>query len=351
MSKALSWQRRASTRISRGLSRRGMPRRLVLSASLFAAIILAPAIVETGVQAQDGRIFRFISPDCNDASCPGWQMLDNNPASVRIAAVGDGSNTESRVYQLHNDGRIFRFTGQPCNGEFCPGWQMLDNNPATIGIAAYSVVNGADQVFQLHKSGHVFRFTGTPCDGESCHGWETLDNNPGTLALATGEGALYKLHKDGRIFQFTGPACNSVSCPGWQMLDNNPATVRIAAGSNRSLYQLHDDGRIFKYLGTPCDGQSCLGWQMLDNNPATIAIVGGNIHSKKRGAALYQMRDNGHIFRFTRTSCNDNGCPGWVMIDNNSNSGRLSYGSVSNSGLYKIHADRLRMTRERTCAE
>src|SRR5262249_8622477 len=254
--------------------------------------------------------------------------------------------------------------------------------------------NGADQVFQLHKSGHVFRFTGTPCDGESCHGWETLDNNPGTLTHPTGAGPLYTLHKAGRTFQFTGPACNSVSCPGWQMLDNNPATVRIAAGSNRSLYQLHDDGRIFKfigppcngescpgwemldnnpatigitagvgfyqlqnsgrifrYLGTPCDGQSCLRWQMLDNHPATMAIVGGNIHNKKRGAALYQMRDNGHIFRFTRTSCNDNGCPGWVMIDNNSNSGRLSYGSVSNSGLYKIHADRLRMTRERTCAE
>src|SRR5262249_9530901 len=194
MFKARSWRRRASTRMLQGLSRHAVARPLILSASLLGAMMLAPAIMESGALAQNGRIFQFTGAPCNAAACPGWQMLDNNPASVRIATAGNGGPSR-RVYQLHNDGRIFRFNGPPCNGESCPGW-------------------------------------------------EVLANMSGTLALAAGGGELYQLHNDGRIFQWTGIACGSASCPGWQMLDNNPATVRIAAG-NAGLYQLHNDGRIF----------------------------------------------------------------------------------------------------------
>src|SRR5262249_21719526 len=157
----------------RGQRRQAVARPFVLSASLFAAMMLAPAIVETGAQAQNGRIFQFNGPPCNAVSCPGWQMLDNNPASVRIASSGNGG-PPGRVYQLHRDGRIFRFNGPPCNGEFCPGWQMLDNTPAIIAIAAFGRVNAPDEVIQLHSSGHIFKFTGMPCNGESCHGWQML---------------------------------------------------------------------------------------------------------------------------------------------------------------------------------
>ena len=43
--------------------------------------------------------------------CPGWQLLDNNAATVRISA------SSRHLYQLHNSGRIWRSTGAACSGE------------------------------------------------------------------------------------------------------------------------------------------------------------------------------------------------------------------------------------------
>jgi len=57
-------------------------------------------------------------------------LLDNNPRTVSIAAGG------TSLYQRHNDGKIWRSTGTPCSGASCPGWQMLDNNGATVDIVA-----------------------------------------------------------------------------------------------------------------------------------------------------------------------------------------------------------------------
>ena len=54
-------------------------------------------------------------------------MLDNNPQTA-AAAAGDP------FYQLHNDGTIWRYTGVPCTGSSCPGWWLLDNNPAAKAI-------------------------------------------------------------------------------------------------------------------------------------------------------------------------------------------------------------------------
>src|SRR5262249_56638833 len=108
-----------------------------------------------------------------------------------------------RVHALHSDARISRSTVPPCDGESSPGWQMLDNSPASIGIVAFGRVNAPDEVIQLHSSGHIFKFTGMPCNGESCHGWQMLDNNSGTLALAAGRGQLHQPPHDCRIFQWT----------------------------------------------------------------------------------------------------------------------------------------------------
>jgi hypothetical protein len=59
------------------------------------------------------------------------------------------------------------------------------------------------------------------------------------------------------------------------MLENNVKTVAIAAGDNQ-LFQLHNDGWIWRYTGTPCSGDSCPGWQRLDNNSKARRIaVGG----------------------------------------------------------------------------
>jgi hypothetical protein len=54
------------------------------------------------------------------------------------------------------------------------------------------------------------------------------------------------------------------------MLDNNPKAKAISGGDQ--VYQLHQDGSIWRYTGTPCRGTKCPGWQELDTNPAASAI-------------------------------------------------------------------------------
>jgi hypothetical protein len=65
-------------------------------------------------------------------------------------------------------------------------------------------------------------------------------------------------------------------------LDSNPATMAIAAGGN-GVYQLHNDGSIWRSTGAGCDGGGCPGWQQLDSNAAAIAIAAaGNQPSSPR---------------------------------------------------------------------
>jgi len=249
-----------------------------------------------------GTIWRYTGTPCSGDSCPGWQMLDNNPKTISIISGGD------QLFQLHNDGWIWRYTGTPCSGDSCPGWQRLDNNPKTVAIVA-----GDNQLYQLHNDGWIWRYTGTPCSGDSCPGWQRLDNNPKTVAIAAADGNLFQLHNDGWIWRYTGTPCSGDSCPGWQRLDNNPKTVAIAAAGG-NLFQLHNDGWIWRYNGTPCSGDSCPGWQRLDNNPKTVAIVAGDNQ-------LYQLHNDGWIWRYTGTPCSGDSCPGWQRLDNNPTAG------------------------------
>jgi hypothetical protein len=274
-----------------------------------------------------GKIWRYTNTPCQGNACPGWQMIDNNPATIGIAA------DQGKLYQLHNSGKIWRYTNTPCQGNSCPGWQMIDNNPATIAIVA-----AGGQLYQLHNSGKIWRFTGSACSGNSCPSWQMLDNNSATVAIAAGSGKLYQLHNSGKVWRFTGTACSGNSCPGWQMLDNNPATIGIAAGDQ--LYQLHNTGKIWKSTGAPCSGNSCPGWQMVDNNPATIAIYA-------EANQLFQLHNTGKIWKATGAACSGNSCPGWQMLDNNGRSGRLATGGQ----LYQVHLTRTPMTRARICYE
>ena len=117
-----------------------------IATMIAAAALLLGAGARAGAQAvsaagttlsqrhSDGRIWRFTGTVCSGASCPGWQMLDNNPMTATTAS-GAG-----RIYQMHNNGRIWRWTGVPCSGASCPGWQMIDNNPASVAIAATVIV-------------------------------------------------------------------------------------------------------------------------------------------------------------------------------------------------------------------
>jgi len=264
-----------------------------------------------------GRIWVSTGAGCSLDSCPGWQMLDDNTATVQIAA--DSSN----LYQLHNTGKIWRYTGTPCSGTSCPGWQMLDDNTAALQIAADS-----SQLYQLHNTGKIWRYTGTPCSGTSCPGWQMLDDNTATVGISAGGGQLYQLHNDGSIWRYTGTACSGTSCPGWQKLDNNIAAVAIAAGNQ--LYQLHVDGTIWRYTGTPCSGTSCPGWQMLDNNIKAVAIAAA-------GDQLYEVHNDGMIWRYTGTPCSGTSCPGWQQLDINPLTGMITAGN----NVYQLHTDPL----------
>ncbi|WP_137937688.1 M12 family metallo-peptidase [Chitinivorax sp. B] len=279
-----------------------------------ARVLNLTASTVSGFRAPAGAIWRYTGVPCSGGSCPGWQMLDNNPKTVQLAAA------PGHLYQLHNDGWIWRYTGVPCSGNSCPGWLRLDNNAKTVAIAA----DGAN-LYQLHKDGWIWRYTGVPCSGNSCPGWQRLDNNPKTIAVSAAGGNLYQLHKDGWIWRYTGVPCSGNSCPGWQRLDNNPKTIAIASAGS-SLYQLHKDGWIWRYTGVPCSGDSCPGWQRLDNNAKTIAI-------EAAGSALYQLHNDGGVWRYTGTPCSGNSCPGWQKLDNNLQTVSLA---AANS-LYQLH--------------
>jgi len=246
----------------------------------------------------DGKVWRYTGIRCGANTCPGWQMLDNNPATKQIAAGG------TSLYQRHADGKIWRSTGAACSGNSCPGWTMLDNNPATVDIVA-----DGTRLYQRHNTGRLWRSTGVACSGNSCPGWTMLDNNPHTVALAAAGGALFQLHDTGAIWRSTGVACSGNSCPGWTMLDNNPAAREIAANVG-GLFQRHVDGKIWRFTGTVCSGNSCPGWTMLDNNGATVQIEAST-------TGLFQRHNTGRIWRSTGAACSGNSCPGWVMLDNN----------------------------------
>jgi hypothetical protein len=274
-----------------------------------------------------GEIWRYTGTACAGGACPGWQRIDANPATIGIFADG------SELYQLHSTGMIWRYTGTPCTGGTCPGWQPLDNNPATMNLVA-----AGGQLFQMHRNGEIWRYTGTPCAGGACLGWQLLDNNPASVALASDGATLYQLHSTGAMWRYTGTPCAGGSCPGWQLIDNNAGSVGIVAGGGR-LFQLHASGTIWRYTGTPCSGGSCLGWQQLDNNPATMAIA-------TDGTQLLQLHDTGDVWRYTGTPCAGGACLGWQRMDDNPATGRIS---AFGTGGYQMHTSRTSMTRRRVC--
>jgi hypothetical protein len=187
----------------------------------------------------------------------------------------------------------------------------------------------------------IWRYTGPPCTGESCPGWQRLDNNSKTVALAATDTGLYQIHVDGRIWRYTGAPCSGESCPGWQQLDNNARSGMIVAGDPSMvgsgdhfyqlhvdpLYQLHDDGRIWRYTGTECSEQFCPGWERLDNNPKTAEIVAA-------GGQLFQRHNDGRIWRYLGTPCNGESCPSWRLLDNNPKTRSIVAGG---NQLYQLH--------------
>lgn len=146
--------------------------------------------------------------------------------AVAITVSGDGS-----LYRLRANGTIELFQTNPTR------WLMLDNNPATIAIAA-----GRDstELYQLHSSGWIWHYTQHPCQGTVCDGWERLDDNPATVRIVATAGELYQLHNNGSLYRYIKTPCSGDSCPGWEMLLHDSVGGIAADGS--LLYEINGGG-------------------------------------------------------------------------------------------------------------
>ena len=240
----------------------------------------------------DGAIWQYVGPPIT-----GWVRLDQDSATVAIAADGKGN-----LYQLHNNGYVYRFTGTTT----APSWQLIDTFGGNIALA----VSGNGQVYLLHTSGAIFRYTGTP------RSWQQLDQNPATRSITVDtSGSLYQYHNNGSIWKYVGPPMT-----GWVRLDNNPATVAIVANGSGYLYQLHNNGQVYRFTGT----NTAPSWQLIDAFAGNIALA---VSSSNQ---VYLLHTNGFIYIY-------NGTPkSWRELDHNPATTAIS--ASGNGTLYQLHA-------------
>lgn len=316
----------------------------------------APAI-EFTESTPPTSIWNYTGPACSGNRCPGWQKIDDNGDTVRIAAGNVGS-----FYQLHNTGKVWEWLGLPCNDGSCP-WILIDDEPNALQIAAA----GTD-LYQLLNTGVVLKYTGGGWEqvdsnnlivtivaagsnlyelrnngnvwGNDGSGWRELDSGTLTVALAAEGNNLYELHDNGEIWGREDTPCKGSGCPVWQKLDDNSTALRIIAASS-GVYELHSNGEIYHYTGVPCSGSSCRGWQKLDDNPAAVDIAASN-------GSLWELHNTGKVWQYTGTPCTGNSCPGWQLLDDNSLTGRIEAGGGQ---LYEMHVPLVQYSRTLTCFE
>jgi hypothetical protein len=217
---------------------------------------------------------------------------------------------------------------------FAAGYARAD------GTCDFSHESPDEKLYQLHSDGSIFVKNDLSCKDKACFGgWFLLDNNRQTVAIAS-YCELYQMHNDGSIFHYTGRGtaqdqCTGGFCGNWEQLDQNAQTKTIVVGapyfdlnSPPVLYQMHNDGAIFRKNNKPCAEPACFGgWDLLDHNPSTTVIIAGL-------NGLYQMHSDGNIFRWDgKTLCDGKGCPGWALLDQNPDTGMITAGS----GFYQLH--------------
>ena len=288
-------------------------------------------------------------PTCYGAYCQFWEPLDRNAYTARIAA-GQGE-----LYQLHYGGAIFKYPSTPC-ASGCPGWHLAgENDPAAKAIFA-----GGAGLYKMRQDGSVFVFTGSGA-------WSQVEGpDSARITIAVGEYRMASLYADGSITilgqRFPGDAVAIVldgnddlyrlSATGdidvlrwrwsfnWVPLDKNPVTIAIAAAGSGQLYQLQDNGSIWRYTGRVCNPGCQETWERLNNNPATARIIAS-------GDELYMWQNNGSLWRYTGMPCNSDVCSGWEVLMGDG-VGRIA---VDGNRLYALTQQVARSTRQRVCYE
>lgn len=215
-----------------------------------------------------GSLWQYTNTPCDsNGVCPGWIELDNNSIKQIIAAGGTNATSSTPaipgLVQLHSDGNIWQYTGTPCNATSCPGWQHLDNNPATDQIAGISSTDPSSIVQHHSTDGSLWLYTGQPCSGSSCPGWTYIGGAPSAKIIIVSEtqGRVFVMNTDGSVWELVTfyPNVN------WVERSNSTLNISIAASDN-GLFRLQSDGSIY-YLGTN-------GWVLVGEvNTAVTAIA------------------------------------------------------------------------------
>ena len=100
------------------------------------------------------------APTC---TATGYTGETNNLTLVPPCSTVGGASPAIVFKESDPPASIWVYTGTPCSGSSCPGWQLLDDNNESVRIAA-----GDNGLYQLHNTGKIWHYTGTPCSGGAC---------------------------------------------------------------------------------------------------------------------------------------------------------------------------------------
>ena len=98
-----------------------------------------------------------------------------------------------------------------------------------------------------------------------------------------------------------------------------------------SVVQRHVDGKLWVWDGkTPCTATACPGWTLIDtdSNVRDIAATANSLFMRQLDGKLWKW--------YGRTPCIATACPGWGMIDSNPLSAEIAAGGDT---LYQRHVD------------
>ena len=131
---------------------------------------------------------------------------------------------------------------------------------------------------------------------------------------------------DGTLRILEDPNCSPSTC-AWVDIDRNPRTTEITATED-AIFQLHDNGDIWRWRGEICNSTSCPHWDKIDSNSQSISIVAGHTN-------LFQLHENGAIFIWN-DFCEGSACTEWKIISPISNTISIF---ASGSSLYRQTAN------------
>jgi hypothetical protein len=271
----------------------------------------------------NGQVWRYKGRPCGAASCPGWELIDNDARIQSIAA------SDSRLFVRLKTGQLWVWDGHTaCSNSTCPGWSEIDANTQSVQIAA-----AGDRLFQLQVDGKVWQWDGrTICTATACSGWSLIDDDGRLGSIVASSGKLFARQKTGQIWAWDGRTpCTGAACPGWSLIDASTRSVQLAAAGDR-LFQLQVDGKLWQWDGrSVCSRAACPGWLLVDSDPRikTIAATATKLFARQGTGQLWVW--DGH------SACTSTSCPGWSLIDFSTRSTQIAAGGDT---LFQLQADR-----------